>query len=294
MSLISLHQQTHSLAQRLSRLQPSIDDSLARLSSGKRLGRPADDPIGVGIAARYDAQQKRLDAATVNLQNGASRLQITDSLLSGLGRTLSRMGELASLANGVSLSAADREVYSQEFRVLQDQIRVVIGGTTAEIGGTSDLPTPQGSFQGRPLFGPGPAGGDWLVAGADATNRIALPEINLRQGTIRAVFEQDSNGEFTFAISTPGALGVIKAAVDQIATGRAAVGGAQSRIEFAGSSIATAQTNAEAALSRIQDTDIATETTLLARRQMLAQSHTAMVAQARDVPRQLIPLLHSR
>ena len=292
MMSVSLHQQTHSLAQRLARLQPAMDDTLARLSSGSRLTKPSDDPIGVGVSARYDARQRRLEAAAVNLQNGASRLQITDSALAGIGRSLERMGELATLTGDAVQSPADREVYAQEFSALQEQLRSLVGGTIAEIGGMSDVTHPQGSFQGRPLFGP--SGGEALAAGANADEQIALPELNLRQGPMLAILQQDGSGEFTLQIGSPGAIAAIKAASEAIGLSRAEVGGAQSRIDFAASAIVTAQTNTEAALSRIRDTDLATETTTLARRQMLAESHVAMLAQAREVPRQLLPLLSAR
>jgi flagellin len=292
--LVSLNQQTNTLAQRLARLQPALDDSIARLSSGSRLTRPADDPIGVGLVARYEARQKRLEAAEINLQNGASRLQTTDSLLGGLAQALGRMGELATLSQNAVMNADDRQNYASEFKSLQEQIRNVIGGTTAEIGGTTDVPSPQGAFQGRELFGPPPAGGEVLYAGADEDAKITLPDINLRQGSVLAIFAQDPGGAFTLTIDNPNAVTMLSAATGQLSLGRSAVGGAQSRIEFASSAITTAQTNAEAALSRIRDTNVATETTLLTRRQMVEEANTAMLAQAREVPRQLLPLLSSR
>lgn len=294
MSLTSINQQTQSLAERLARLQPAMDDTLARLSSGSRLVRPSSDPVGIGLAARYEGRQKRLEAAAVNLQNGASRLQMTDSFLKKLGEAAERMGELATLAQNPSLNVEDRSVYEIEFKGLQEQFRALIGGTTAEIGGTADIDDPQGKFQDRPLFGAAPVGGENLVAGAESDVVIRLPETNLRQGAIVHIFRQDPAGEFAFTISDSDAVDRIKAAVDQIAAGRASVGGAQNRIELAGSALTTAQTNAEAALSRIRDADIATETTSLARRQMLEEATTAMLAQARDVPRQLLPLLSAR
>jgi len=294
MSPTSLNQQTQSLAERLARLQPAMDDTLARLSSGSRLVRPSLDPIGTGLASRYEGRQKRFEAAAVNLQNGASRLQMTDSFLAKLGQATERMSELATLNGNPALNAEDRHVYELEFIGLQKQLRAMIGGTTAEIGGTSDVAEPQGQFQGRTLFGEAPAGGENLTAGAEHDVVIRLPEVNLRTGATAVIFAQDAAGEFTFKISDGSAVAKIKAAVDQLAAGRAAVGGAQNRIDLASSALATEQTNAEAALSRIRDTDVATETTALSRRQMLEEATTAMLAQARDVPRQLLPLLTAR
>src|SRR5690606_11927976 len=116
MSPTSIIQQTQSRAERLARLQPAMDDTLARLSSGSRLVRPSSDPIGVGLAARYDGRQKRLEAAAINLQNGASRLQMTDSFLKKLGEAAERMGELSVLTNNVALNDQDRAVYEIEFK----------------------------------------------------------------------------------------------------------------------------------------------------------------------------------
>lgn len=290
MQNVSAQFHARELATGLSRLQPDLNATFARLSSGNRLDQPAVDVAGTGRAAKLDAEQARFRAVEVNLQNGASRLQSTVGHLTVMSRVLSRLSELATLAVGnPAQNSWDTAQYDAEFRQLQDQLRATIGGTTAEIGGTADIASPLGTFQGRTLFGPGP--GETLTVGLLAPDNVTLPVANLRTGATRAVIAQDGAGDHTLAINSPTTAGVLRDALDQVTASLAVVGSVESRVQQAGALAVTRRTNQEAALSAIRDTDIATETTRLSRLQMVQEAHTAMLAQAREATQSLLPLL---
>jgi flagellin len=87
------------------------------------------------------------------------------------------------------------------------------------------------------------------------------------------------------------ALSAIDAALTQINSSRAALGAIQNRFSSTISNLQTAAENLTASRSRIQDADFAVETAKLARDQILQQAGTAMIAQANQLPAQVLQLL---
>ena len=87
------------------------------------------------------------------------------------------------------------------------------------------------------------------------------------------------------------ALKKIDSAIDQINGARATLGAMQSRFENAVNNIDIQTENLSAARGRIVDADFAQETANLSRTQILQQAGTAMVAQANQLPQQVLKLL---
>jgi len=85
----------------------------------------------------------------------------------------------------------------------------------------------------------------------------------------------------------------IDAALDEINSQRAVFGASQNRFSAVIKNLQTSVENQSAARSRIMDADFATETAALSRAQILQQAGTAMVAQANQVPSQVMTLLRN-
>jgi flagellin len=83
----------------------------------------------------------------------------------------------------------------------------------------------------------------------------------------------------------------LDSALNQVNSARAKLGAVQSRFESAVSNIQIQSENTSAARGRIMDADFATETSNLSRTQILQQAGTAMVAQANQLPQQVLSLL---
>ncbi len=284
------HQSARDLAAGLARLQPLIDASTSRASGGDRLDRPSRDIAGLGRAAKIDGTQARWSAVKVNLQNVSSQLQVSTDQLRGLNQIVTRLSELATLYQNPVQSVDDRATYALEAEGLQAQLRQIVGGTTAEIGGTADIDRPLGRFNGRNLFGPD--GGEEVALGMDHRDTAKLPVIDLRVGAMGDLVHQDGSGNFTLGLGDATALATLDDALAQIGSAQAEVGSLQSRVESAGRVAVMAHTNGEAALSEIRDTDVAEETTRYTRLQILSEGHTAMLAQAREATAKLLPLLN--
>ena len=83
----------------------------------------------------------------------------------------------------------------------------------------------------------------------------------------------------------------IDTALDKVNSERATMGASQSRFDAVVSNLATSIENQSAARSRIMDADFAAETANLSRAQILQQAGNAMVAQANQLPQQVLTLL---
>jgi len=97
--------------------------------------------------------------------------------------------------------------------------------------------------------------------------------------------------DISTAAGATSALGVLDAALAQVNGGRADLGAVQNRFSATISSLQTTSENLTASRSRIQDADFASETAALSRSQVLQQAATAMVAQANQLPQQVLQLL---
>lgn len=87
------------------------------------------------------------------------------------------------------------------------------------------------------------------------------------------------------------AISIVDGALTNINAERAKLGALQSRFEQTISNLQTGAENLSASRSRIQDADFAMETAALARAQILQQAGMAMVAQANQLPQQVMALL---
>ena len=105
-------------------------------------------------------------------------------------------------------------------------------------------------------------------------------------GTGRATIDSTANAA---AIAT--VIADIDTALDLVNSERATMGASQNRFEAVISNLQTSVENQSAARSRIMDADFASETANMSRAQILQQAGTAMVAQANQLPQQVLKLL---
>jgi flagellin len=217
-------------------------------------------------------------------------VQSVDGFLGGMAELLGRMSELAILARDPMKNAGDIALYQQEFSQLQTQIRNTIGGNTADIGGPYDITKPFGSFNGTVLFGPNPAG-TIIATGQASTQRLTIPETNLRDGAMLSVFQQNGAGAFTLNVTDGSAIATITSALDEIGDERATLGAIGSRLNLVADSLTTEGESLTATISAIRDVDVATESTRLAKYNLLSESSTAMLTQSMKSSQSVLQLL---
>ena len=93
------------------------------------------------------------------------------------------------------------------------------------------------------------------------------------------------------AVNANAAIDGVDAAIDILQTARSNVGVGQNRLDFAAQNLASSQENNEAARSTLLDLDVASEMTQFTSKQILVQSGVAMLAQANQMPQNLLRLL---
>jgi len=234
-----------------------------------------------GLATTDTAQARREKvAAAINNFGGMTGVTASDNGLGGLDLTA---------ADGRNLSVA-----------------IVAGGATAAelgLGGTS-------------VKGSGSA---YTIAVTAATAETAYGTVRLESAKaidVRAGsqafaaasnftalgFEENSYGasagglrisdiDVSTADGATAALDAIDTALNSINLDRANIGAVQNRLEAAVNNLSSNSTNLQASRSRIQDTDFATESTNLAKNQVLSQAAQAMLARANQSAQQVTQLL---
>jgi flagellin len=247
--------------------QSMLSKSLSRLSSGTKIVHPSDDAAGLAVASRLDAQIARINAARNNVDNAISFTQTQDGYLKSIAGALNRMSELALLAQDATKSDSDRTLYNSEY----SQLTAYIANS-----GTKD-------FNGVSLFD----GAALNITIDSEGNSFAMAGIDL---TSTSYTDALSSSVDTVANSQT-ALNAVKAAITWLSESRATIGAYQSRLNSTADQLTVSKENMTAASSRIQDVDMAEETTEFARRNILVQSGTAMLAQANSMPQSVLRLL---
>ncbi len=247
--------------------QASLATSMQRLSSGLRVNSSRDDAAGLAIAERMNAQIRGINVAIRNANDGISLAQTAEGALATVTDALQRMRELAVQAQNGSNGTSDRANLDAEYQQLSAEIARI--ATQTKFNGIAIV----GAGAGAQTFQVGANNGDTLTVTTTAVSGVG--------------------GGLTTAAAASTALAAIDTSLDVITTNRATYGAAMSRFEFAISNLRISGENQSAARGRILDADFAAETAELARSQILQQAGTAMVAQANQVPQQVLQLLRS-
>ena len=251
--------------------QTSLATSMQRLSSGLRLNSAKDDAAGLAISERMNTQVRGLNVAARNANDGISLAQTAEGALGKVGDMLQRMRELAVQSANATNSTTDRAALQAEVAQLKEEIGRV--ATTTRFNGTLLL---NGSFTAQ-NFQVGANSGETITLAAIADASLA--------GLSITALTVDS------AANSASAMDAIDTALTTVNTARGTLGAVQSRFENAISSIQVTAENLTAARGRIVDADFAMETANLSRAQILQQAGTAMVAQANQLPQQVLQLL---
>jgi len=286
----SISSNTYGNALFLDRTQNLLSQSIERLSSGTN-GVTDIGSNGVSVTAKLSGQDARIQAANTNVQNATSYMQAASGFTDSVAGVLSRLSELATLAKDPTKSSTDVADYSTEFAQLQTQLRDTIGGTTGDIGGSYDVSSPMGSFNGISMFGSSAANS--VQVGPNPADKIALPPMDLQTGAMLSLIQQDSSGNFTLNITDATAANPISSAQTQVSNTDAQIGAVTASLSRAADILTSQGQTAESTISGIQDVDVAAESTKLAKYQILTQSSAAMFAQQQQDPKAILNLLSS-
>ncbi|AEH62980.1 flagellin [Zymomonas mobilis] len=294
-------------AQNASRLADNnLNTSMTRLSSGKSINSASDNAAGLAISSSMTAQINGMNQAIKNSNDGISLAQTADGALGEITNMVQRINQLAVQSANGTYRDTDRTDMDIEVKQLQGQIKQVVTGT---------------KFNGSALFASavvtvGSDGTTTAVASkpatsfkiqTGATNATSTDQVTI---TISALTDLSivmnsgvpgtgtppSGGQkpgLTVSTSTGAlaALDTISKALTSVNKIRAGLGASESRLNSVVNNLTTNVTNLSDARSRIEDTDYSSETTNLARSQILSQASTAMLAQANQSQQNVLSLL---
>ena len=264
---INTNSASSAAAYNLSNTNVNLQRSLQKLSSGSRINSSFDDAGGLAVSMKLSASIRRTEATQANVNNALSFLQTQDGVLKNADSIIVRIAELAGLGTDVTKSSSDLSLYQTE--------------VTSLVTALSDLNNEQ--FNDIPLVA---ASSDSLTVytSEDGGQSVSI--------TVSGLGDIDfSNVDVSSNSGAQAAMSTITAAIETIATLRATNGSEQSRLTFAADMLAVNKTNLEAANGRITDVDIASESSNLARLNILQQAGTAMLAQANQANQSVLRLL---
>ena len=256
-------------ARTLDRSTAALSRSLERLSSGLRINRAADDAAGLAIAEGFRSQVRGAQTAQRNSQDGISLVQTAEGALSETTNILQRIRELSLQAANGTQSTSNRTSLNTEVQELIAQVEDIALDTSfngiAVLSANQSITLQSGAYVSQTLR--------VAIAGARSSDlRISAITVSTVAGAVAAISLVD----------------VALASVNSL---RSTLGAYQNRLEFTVNTLAIQEENAAAAESVIRDADIARETILLARNQILVNAGVNVLAQSNVVPQSALNLL---
>jgi flagellin len=270
----------------------NLQRSLDRLSSGSRINNAIDDAGGLAVSMKLSASVRRTDGTIANVNNAISFLHTQDGALAVADKLLNRMSELTSLAMDVTKNSDDIDLYQTELESLQAQL----------YGMLDEEFNDQKIFNSAPKL---PLGGIVNVSFTSSLSVVSSEDgkqtVDITQADLSAVSytvggtpdhtPADVQMKFDTTANIKNSLDLAKNAIDMLALLRAHNGAQQSQLKFALSTLGENKTNLQLADGRIQDVDVASESTKLASQSIRHEAGTAMLAQANQGHQVLLRLL---
>lgn len=214
--------------------QGASSNQIARLSSGERIVRAADDVAGLSIGTILSSTVNSLKTALSNTQQANSLLQIADGGLDNITSILQRQKSLSVQATAGTLSASERGFLNQEFQNLSDEINRLVDNTKFNSVSLLD-----GS-----IFDDAAIRTDDRVIGACTANSAVLNQ-PVSNGTIIALKEGVNANEIDTFFNAVNSAAVGSAAINTLGNGTTTgvfnnaafvgdLGGAEFNVEFTG------------------------------------------------------------
>jgi len=239
------------------------ESSFAKLSSGNRITKSADDAAGMAISEKLKAEIRSIKQADRNANDGISMVQVAEGGLNETQNILTRLRELAIQSASDTVSDVERGFTNMEYQnLVQEMDRI---SKVTEFNGIKLL-----DGQGGKL--------DFQVGSKGDENS----QISFEADRVNASIS-DLGVEGLDVSSKDGAqssLASVDAAIEKVSGQRAFLGALQNRLVSTSNNLQVTQENLSAANSRIRDVDYAEETAKQATNQILQAAGTSVLAQA--------------
>lgn len=248
--------------------------SFARLSSGQRNVNAGDDAAGMAIGQNLLAETRGLKQANRNANDGISLVQTAEGSLNEVSNLLIRLRELGVQSASDTIGDEERQMVDKEFQTLKAEV---------------DRIAMVSNYNGRNLLdGSGGTLNFQVGSKAGENNRINY-ESNLADARASAL---GISGEGVASKSAANdSLESVDSAITKINNYRSSMGALQNRLHSASNNLSVQVENLSEARSRISDTDIAEESSILAKNSILQNAGVSVLAQANSGPANALKLL---
>lgn len=250
----------------INRINEEMADAQRRVSSGRRINSPTDDPMGTAQAIREHASMSTIDAYERTADAATSRLAVMDSALSDVINQLTAAKVNATAARGSGRTAAQLAAYSADIIGIRDALTSDINtrfGSTYLFAGSAGSTPPYASLSGG---GVSAYQGDSSQQSVDISNgrsvQVSFDGSQILQGS-DPTHIVDALTALATAITAGDATG-IQAGVDAIDRAFARATSAQTRVGISQRMLAdtrpqldTAHIGAQTRASKIEDADMA-------------------------------------
>ena len=273
-------------AQAASSVNRSMETSMQRLSTGLRINAAKDDSAGIAIATRFTAEIKGYTMAIRNASDAQAMIDVGEGALNEVTNILQRMREIAVQASNDTASTADRTALNTEYADLAAEIIRIEDSTT-----WSNTQILDG--------GAGTSGAFKYLIGTGHTDTVSSDTLTVTFDAVTDLTTNSVNGAstttgLTTQVSALAAIIAIDADLILVNAERGQLGSKSNRLDHAVANMSNMVTNLGAALGRVQDADFASESSNLAKTQILQQASTAMLAQANASKQGVLALINGR
>ncbi|WP_413560154.1 flagellin [Bdellovibrio sp. HCB209] len=255
--------------------QRTINDSMAKLASGSRINKAADDAAGLAISESFKAQIRSASQAQRNANDGISMVQTAEGGLNEIGNIIVRLRELGIQASSDTIGDKERGMLNKEVVQLKEEMQrianVTTWGTTKLLDGSS----PSFDFQ------------------VGIRNNAEEDRISFKaQENVATIDSLGLSGiDFSSKEGAQESLAKLDDAQTSVNGTRANLGALQNRLTSTVDNLGVAVENMSAANSRIRDTDVAQASSEMTRNNILLQAGTSTLAQANQTNQLALKLI---
>ena len=270
---------TNTIAQTAVRAIHSANAAVAtaseRISTGLRINRASDDPVGMMLSNKLKTQISSMAKAMDNVNQGVGMTQIVDSSLSQMADVLASMRVVAVSAESSTASTSDRTGYQNALDALVTEINSIAANT---VWNSDSLMTASSHTV-------------TIQAGAASADTITLSFVQTTASTLFSGYLSGTSIDISSTTDASNAVGYIDSAIETINAYQSYMG-AMDNVMTAQNNVLTGASMAySTAYGNIMNADMAQETANLASAQVQRDGATAMLAQANGMNKEIVAFL---
>ena len=240
------------------------EGNLAKLSSGTRITKAADDAAGLAISEKMKANIRSLKQADRNANDGISMVQTAEGGLNEVSSILTRMRELAMQTSSDTVGDSERAMTNMEYQNLKLELERISSVT---------------EFNGKKLLN---GEGDKYDFQIGANNDGFQDRISYDARQVNSKMENLGIDELEVSTKdgSQQSLASLDSAIEKVSGFRSFLGAIQNRLVSTSNNLQVNVENLSAANSRIRDVDYAEATATKAKNDILSAAGTSVLAQA--------------